>query len=132
MAQTNSRSVRGYCKFYKDCIEDLLAYAEHELSLGQKGKDGKTLRETLEVVERITGKKPQDLINPVDLPEFLTPLWQDFISLNQTRQSGMSAQPISYLEIDAYSRLMQKKFSKFDVITIKRLDALSMKEFNKE
>lgn len=78
------------------------------------------------------GVKPQDLINPAELPSFLIPLWQDFLNLNLTRQAGMSINPITYTEIDAYSRLTNTKFSKFEVLVIKQLDALALKQFNKD
>ena len=44
----------------------------------------------------------------------------------------MSINPITYTEIDAYSRLTNTKFSKFEVLVIKQLDALALKQFNKD
>jgi hypothetical protein len=100
------------------------------LGLSQVGKDGETLRDTLKVVQRVTGKIPEELIYPAELPPFLEPIWNDFLNLNSTRQNGMSVNPISYTEIAAYASLMQKRFSRFEVAVIKKLDALAIGHFN--
>jgi hypothetical protein len=72
------------------------------------------------------GITPAELIPPCEIPSFLIPLWNDFSALNQSRTAGMALNPIQYLEIEAYSRLMKIRFSRFDVFVIKKLDALFM------
>lgn len=59
-------------------------------------------------------------------------LWLDFLALCGTRQMGMSANPISYVEIEAYARLTDTKYSKLELIVIKRLDALFLKQGQKD
>lgn len=80
------------------------------------------------MVERIKGIKPDELINPAELPLFLEPLWQDFLNLNQSRQAGMAINPLTYSEIDAYARLTKTTFSKSEVLVIKQLDSLLLKQ----
>jgi hypothetical protein len=61
-----------------------------------------------------------------EFPQVLSYLWQHFINLNNSRQSGMGMNPISYSEIDAYCRLMKVSLSTFDVSAIKRLDVIAL------
>lgn len=44
----------------------------------------------------------------------------------------MGMNPISYQEMEAYSRLMKVRLSVFDVQAIKRLDSVAMSESSKE
>ncbi len=65
-----------------------------------------------------------------EFPDELGYLWQHFVALNNTRQAGMSINPITYIEIDAYCRLTQTHLSLFDVTAIKRLDIVAMNVIN--
>lgn len=65
-----------------------------------------------------------------DFPDLLTYLWEHFINLHNTRSMGMALNPISYTEIEAYSRLMKIQLSKFDIAAIKRLDIIAMNVIN--
>jgi hypothetical protein len=75
-------------------------------------------------VAKIKGYPPAELVNPFSLPDLYAHLWRDFWELHQTRQVGMSANAITYAEIEAYSRLLHRELSTSDVTIIKRLDAL--------
>jgi hypothetical protein len=44
----------------------------------------------------------------------------------------MGVNPISYLEIEAYARVMRLSLSSFEVAAIRRLDAVAIKESSKE
>jgi hypothetical protein len=65
-----------------------------------------------------------------DFPESLQYIWEWFIKLNNTRQSGMAASPITYQEILAFCTLYEIKMCQWELDLIKLLDrvALSVKE----
>jgi hypothetical protein len=65
-------------------------------------------------------------------PDALWHLWEAFIDLNNARQSGLSMQPISYQEIQAYCNLMNVKFSSFEISAIKQLDMAAITATNKK
>lgn len=57
------------------------------------------------------------------MPQFLEPLYEHFRRLHQRRQYGYAApQPLTYLEIDAYSRLTGAAFDPWEVEVLCRLD----------
>lgn len=62
----------------------------------------------------------------------MSAIWEHYINLANSRQSGMGMNPISYLEIEAYEKLMQVKLSIFEVKAIKKLDIIALTESNKE
>lgn len=76
-------------------MTQLADYASHEFRLNKRGKDGKSLRETLETVARMTGRMPEEGINPVEFPEVLAELWGWFLRLNAGRGGGFGTQPIT-------------------------------------
>jgi hypothetical protein len=51
-------------------------------------------------------------------------VWRVFLALNRTRSVGMSANPISYVEIEAWSRLYREPVRPFELDIIARLDAV--------
>jgi len=57
-------------------------------------------------------------------------IWSYFIDLNNARQSGMSVNPISYSEIDAYFRLNDIVPFDFEVKAIKTLDNIMLKVYS--
>lgn len=111
----------------------MLAYAEHEFNLNALGSDGKSLRETLETVERMKGVKPPELINPVEFPMLYAEVWHSFLRLNSKRTSnGFGANPISYLEIDAFCRLTNTYFTSEEIQVLEMLDGLVLKQLRKD
>jgi hypothetical protein len=86
------------------------------------GKDGVTLREKLEQLEATTGSRPAAL-DPPGFPEAALdafPLWAD---LNSGRTSnGMGAAPISWLDIDAWSRMRGIKPTLTELDLIRTID----------
>jgi hypothetical protein len=63
-----------------------------------------------------------------DFPQAMSEIWEHYINLANSRQSGMGMNPISYLEIQAYESLMQVKLSVFEVKAIKKLDLIALTE----
>lgn len=106
----------------------MIEFARHEFRLGKRDKDGKSLRETLQTVEKMTGRMPEEGINPVEFPDVLFDVWHWFCDLNASRQSGMSPSPISYLDIDAYCRVMGLRMAAWEVSAIKAIDRIALSE----
>ena len=109
-----------------------MLFAENELALNEKQGDGASLRHHLESVERQTGLTPEQLI-PVPFPETLEFIWRDFLELNDARTSnGYSLNPLSYTEIDAWKRLMNKTVTAQEIIIIKQLDGVFLTHYQKQ
>jgi hypothetical protein len=90
------------------------------------------LRETLETVERMTGRMPEEGINPVEMPFFLRHIWSWFLALDAKRGGGMGPSPITHTEMQAYFSLMRITPSTLDIETISRLDAIALSSLNKK
>ncbi len=80
------------------------------------------LRFHLQKVYESTGIMPAQL-EPKESPEVLFYLWAYFKQLNETRgNNGYSPNPLSFLEIEAWCRLMDISLSSFDVECLIALD----------
>jgi hypothetical protein len=86
-----------------------------------------TLRETLEQVEKQTGKRPPDL-DGHDFPHGCDNWWRWFLELSSTRPIS-SAGPcaITYTELKAWAIMTGKRLTPLDVLMVKRLDATYLK-----
>jgi len=60
-----------------------------------------------------------------EYPKYLGYVWEWFTKLANTRQVGMSANPIQYQEILAFCQLKNIRMSPFEVDLIIRLDQIS-------
>lgn len=58
----------------------------------------------------------------VALPPGLEFIWETFIDLCNTRQNGFSANPITWAEMLAWSRLYRIRLDPFEVAAVKMLD----------
>jgi hypothetical protein len=67
-----------------------------------------------------------------EFPYSLEYLWLIFIDLCNSRQSGMSVNPLSYQEIEAYKRLVKESLSIADIQAIKRLDIIALEAMREE
>ena len=82
------------------------------------------MRQQLEAVERITKKKPKELLDLTALPETMREYWQWFLDLNATRPQGMGGvSSIQYLEMTAYFNLNSIEVEPQEVQIIKMLDS---------
>lgn len=105
------------------------------MALNEVQKDGSTLREHFEAVERITGKKPEELeqLTSAPCPTCMWYLWRAFLELNTSRRSTeMGPQSLSYLEIEAWARLTRQPVSAWQVEVLMRLDALYLTKQHKK
>lgn len=94
------------------------------------------MRDTLETVERMTGNRPAQLSELLDgIPEFpdaIGYLWDIFMQLAQTKQSGMGPSPITESEISAFSRNRGMRLSLFELEAIRHLDAIAISDLSKD
>jgi hypothetical protein len=59
-------------------------------------------------------------------------LWDWFITLNNTRQVGFGASPITEQEIQAFCNNRRLRMSLFEIDAIHALDRIALAETNKE
>jgi hypothetical protein len=105
----------------------LCEWAEHQFKLNKPDKDGITEREHLEQVERQTGRRLEALEPPTEFPQLMSHVWSAFITLSNSRTQGFSGpNPITYEQIKAWKELTETPVSPWEIIAIKRLDAVYM------
>jgi hypothetical protein len=66
------------------------------------------------------------------MPDSLYYVWDWFIKLHNTRQSGMAASPINYQEILAFCVLYQIKMQEWELDLLKLLDRVALTESQKD
>jgi hypothetical protein len=71
------------------------------------------------------------LLEVEPLPRCTAILWQVFLELNATRSSGMGANPLSLLEIDAWCRLSAVQLTAWEFAAIKAIDSAVLSEWSK-
>lgn len=101
-----------------------MAWASHEFALTLTDTGGTTLRESLEQVEKTTGKRPTDLDGP-PFPHGCEHWWRWFLELSGTRGQGPAA--ITFAELQSWGMLTGKMLSPLDVFMIKQLDGAYLK-----
>jgi hypothetical protein len=112
------------------CVEKLIEFAKNELFLSEKQKDGSSLREHLLNIQKQYNVTPPELVE-IEVSYLVMYLWESFLELNSTRQSGMGVNAISYSEIKAYCELTQTRFSPYEIKVIKMLDRAFLEHYNK-
>lgn len=93
--------------------------------MSKRGQDGQTLRHTLETVKRMTGKTPDQLVNPHTLPEQLAHLWGWYLQISASRNYGASGAPLPVpeTEIGAFFRNRQIVPDGWEFDAIRQLDS---------
>jgi hypothetical protein len=110
----------------------LLGYADHQLSLGKRQKDGSSLRDNLESVYRQTGKMP-DQLKQVEVNEAILYIWQWFCQLSSKRQSGMNGPlPTTFTEMKAWSEMTGIVPDPWEVSVLEQLDQLYLQSASKK
>lgn len=124
-----TQASNGVGLFLDSLVEQLVEYTKNELKLSEKQKDGATYREHLKAVEEMTGITPQELTT-VEVSHIIMYLWEWFLDLNSTRQSGMGINAISYSEIKAWCELVGISLSPYEIRVIKLLDRVYLEHYN--
>lgn len=74
-------------------------------------------------MEKSTGRKPKELENPTEFPKPLSHVWSFFLELHSARTAGFSGpNPITFSEMEAWSKLTHQPINPFDVAVIKQID----------
>jgi hypothetical protein len=105
----------------------LLTFAGNQMALAEKQSDGATLREHLQAVARQIRKMPPELaeLTAVRCPVLLQYLWQAFLELSSARGStGFGPAPLSFLEIESWSRLTHRTLTGWQINVLKQLDSV--------
>lgn len=99
--------------------------------MDKKNDLGVSRRDELKQIEKQKGESVPEL-ECIEMPDCVDYLWEWFLELNMSRSSnGFGANPISYLEIQAWNELKIKHISPWEVKTIKAMDAVFL-EFQGE
>lgn len=89
-----------------------------------------TVKEQLEQVQRQIGRNLPELEGP-DFPSLMCYVWSAFLQLNETRTAGqVSANPISFTEIEAYLKLSNNRLSARDVEALRKVDKVYLEIMN--
>jgi hypothetical protein len=82
--------------------------------------------------QRQTNEDIPELEDQLELPETANMVWRWFIDLNNSRQSGMGVNPISYSEMLSYFALMNIAPMEWEIQAIKTLDNIALKHYAKQ
>lgn len=102
----------------------MLAFADSEFQLSAVQKDGSTLRAQYESHWRQSGEMPDQLIYE-PCPEELKYLWELYQKIAGGRDGGgFGIAPLTWLNIEAWSRLSRVSLLPFEVEAITQLDVV--------
>lgn len=91
------------------------------------------MRARLEQVEKMTGRRPPELDELVDLPKDMIYQWQYFIALHNKRSSnGFGVNPISYQDMHSYFSLIGYSPYEWEIDLINSLDNVFLEVQRKE
>jgi hypothetical protein len=83
------------------------------------------------VVEKMTGKMPDEGINPVTFPETLMTVWQAFLVLHRSRPVSMGGPlPIPESELLAYQVNRRIRLSGAEVDVLRLLDNTALENID--
>lgn len=120
----------GLPAFFEELTESLSEFAIKKFELS-KVVQGASLSDHLAQVEESTGETPEEL----ELPEVTTyelHLWNKYVSLQRGRGCGINgAEPLSYTEMEAWTRLTGQNLEYWEVELMQRIDAEFIK-FSRE
>lgn len=106
-----------------------MEFCKAQFELGKRQADGSTLRETLESIERVTGKT-HPLLQSKNLPTNITHIWNWFIQLHNSRtSSGFGVNPISYQELWCFFQLEKIEPEPWEIDLIKKFDSIALESF---
>ncbi|WP_425468453.1 phage tail assembly chaperone [Phyllobacterium endophyticum] len=75
---------------------------------------------------------PRRKNDPVpEAPEYTDYIWDWFVQLHNSRETGFSANPISFLEVEAFCRLTGALIDPWELSVIRRMDQAVLAIINK-
>ena len=94
--------------------------------------DGSTLKQNLENVYRMTGKKPPELeIEPI--PDCLVHVWHWFLQLNSQRTSkGFGVNPITNQDMWFFFQLEGIEPESWELDLIRKFDQVALQSYSKQ
>ena len=105
----------------------MIEFARHEFKLSVVGKDGQSLRQTLEAVKKQIGKDPVGLVNPTEFPSMLADEWGYFVKLNECRTQGLNSKnPISEQDIYYFAKNRKIDLQVWQIDLIRKLDSVAL------
>ena len=103
-------------------IEATRDYATAVFRLETPDKDGVSQRSKMEQVEKSSGKRPAALDHD-PMPEAANDAWAAWLDLHAGRtQNGMGISPVSWLDLDAWSRMRGHKPTYTELELIRTID----------
>lgn len=107
----------------------MLAFAERQFQLAQRGEDGVSLGEKLEHVARSTGKVPAMLAEQPELPSAGEHLWAWFCELSEGRSgNGFGPNPLFWSEIQAWCEVTGRTLRAWEIRILRRMDVLFLRQ----
>lgn len=129
-ADADRRGLGRSQQFFAELKDGFLAFARHQFELSAPQEDGSTLLDHLQASWRRTKQMPQKLAEAPELPGSCAPLWEDFLSLHESRgTAGLGAARITFVDMDAWQRVTGKTLSPWDVEVIRKTDDMWLAEF---
>lgn len=105
-------------------IDELLEHARHQAILNKPLKDGRTQRVHLEGAANRGSVSAIAQLEKTKVPDAISYLWDWFLELHGARRSGVNGlEPISYSDIDAWSRLTHRHPTPDEVASLLRIDS---------
>lgn len=113
-------------------LEELIAFARHQLELDRPEKDGQSQRAHLEAAASQSEAARQALAGP-GCPEALRYVWDWFLELNAGRTgSGFGPNPLAWSEVEAWARLSRLRLTGFERDALRALDAVFVRTFSEK
>lgn len=101
----------------------MVEYATREFELNATDEHGGTLRDDAQSLERQGAFVPPEYLS-LPFPDLVSHIWEWFIELHRCRTSnGFGVNPITYIDIDAWSRLTRRKPTALEIRAITQIDA---------
>lgn len=99
--------------------------------MDRRDKHGVSVREHLEQIRRQTGARPALLEDEPLIPIACRHVWEWFQALAAARGgNGFGPNPLSYTEIDAYTRLIGVRITGQEITWLRMLDSLYLQNWS--
>ncbi len=81
----------------------------------------------------MTGELPDKLRDAPEFPSELSHVWEIFMELSTGRREGLNGlAALDWCSIDSYCRLTERRFSYYELTTLRRLDNIWLRIGRKE